>query len=151
MAEEEPSLPMELPIKTPRRSWPQRVKAMFTEPVKLPGWVLAIYAIYELVPDQKSRIDFWLAFAKSAGGDLAVAANVMASPYFSPGLLATGLAWVIFVGESPFGVQRHHWLRYVGWSIVSLCTTAIVITIGYGVLTYYVQQQVSQRDAVLQR
>jgi hypothetical protein len=38
----------------------------------------------------------------------------------------------LFVGEPKRGVQRHHWLRYIGWSVVALCATAIVVTAAFG-------------------
>jgi hypothetical protein len=152
MAENEPTLPLRLPTQYgPRRTWRQRIRAAFTEPVKLPGWAAIIVVVVQVVPDWKSRIDFWLSVAKSAGGYLAVAAAVVASPYFTPSLLAGGLAWVLFAGEAPRGVQRHHWLRYVGWSVFLVCVTLIVITAGYGALTFYVKEQVSQRDIDLQK
>lgn len=152
MGEDEPTLPLALPRQWgPKRSWRQRIKAVFTEPIKLPGWAaLAITAI-EIVPDWKDRLDFWLSVAKNTGGYLAMIAAVIASPFFTPSLLTAGLAWIAFAGEAPKGVQRHHWLRYVGWSIFLICFTLIVVTVGYGALTIYVQRQVSTTDSALQK
>ncbi len=148
MAETEPNLPMDLPI--PRPSWGQRIKAAFTHPIKLPGWLAVLIVVAQEIPDWKHRIDFWLEVAKGTGGYLAMAAAAIASPYFTPSLLVAGLGWIIFAGEAHKGVQRHHWLRYVGWSIVTTCLTLMVITVGYGALTFYIQQQVSQKDTELQ-
>jgi hypothetical protein len=151
MSEEEPALPMDLPVKTPRRPWRQRVKAIFTEPIKLPGWVVIAITAIQVIPDWKSRFDFWLDVAKQTGGYLAVAATVISSPYFMPSFFTAGLAWVVFAGESPIGVQRHHWLRYLAWSVVSICLTILVLTVGYGAYTLQIKQEVSQEDAELQR
>jgi hypothetical protein len=151
VAEEEPTLPLDLPTAKGRRTWWQRIKAVFTEPVKLPGWAAVLLVIIQVVPDWKSRLDFWLDVAKGTGGYLATAANVIASPYFTPSMLTAGLAWLAFAGESPTGVQRHHWLRYVGWSIFLICLTVMAVTIGYGALTIYVKQQVSIADTNLQK
>jgi len=150
MADDEPSLPLETPKADARRAWRQRVKAVFTDRSKWPGWAAILLVVFEVVPDWKSRFDFWLDVAKSTGGYLAVAATVIASPYFTPALLVAGLAWIAFAGEAPRGVQRHHWLRYVGWSIVSVCVTVVVLTAGYGAITFYIKQQVSQQDTDLQ-
>jgi hypothetical protein len=156
--EPEPMLPLEPPPSkpVPRRSaagktWRQRVKAVFTEPVKLPGWAAVLFVAVQVIPDWKSRFDFWLEIAESTGGYFAVAASVIASPYFTPSLLAAGLAWIIFAGESPRGVQRHHWLRYAGWSILIVCVTVVLLTAGYGGFTFYVKQLVSEDDHELQR
>jgi hypothetical protein len=151
MAEREPKLPMYLPIRLPKRSFGQRVKAMFTQPVKLPGWLLVVITLVQVVPDWKSRFDFWLDVAKSTGGYLAVAATVIASPYFTPSLLAVGLGWIVFAGEAPVGVQRHHWLKHVGWAVSSFCVAVIVVTIGYGAIEFYIQKEVSTRDTEIQQ
>lgn len=151
MADDKPTLPMDTPKVLSQSTWPLHLKLIFTQPVKLPGWAVIAVAVIEFVPDWKSRIDFWLDVAKTTGGYLAMAATVVASPYFSPSLIAAGLAWIVFVGESPVGVQRHYWLRYVGWIAFTICLTVMVVTAGYGALTFYIQQQVSLLDAALQR
>lgn len=151
MADDEPTLPMELPEALPKRSWPQRIKAVFTEPIKLPGWAAVLFVAIQVIPDWKSRFDFWLDVAKGTGGYVAIAAAAIASPYFTPSLLIAGLTWIVFAGEAPRGVQRHHWLRYVGWSIISICLTIVIVTVGYGALMFYVQSQVSDRDIALQK
>ena len=151
----EPMLPFEGPKPVShsgwRLSWQKRLRTIFTQPVKIPGWVLVLYGAVQLIPDWKSRFDFWLDVAKESGGYLAVVASVIASPYFTPSLLAAGFAWIIFAGEAPRGVQRHHWLRHVGWAIVAICLTIIVLTAGYGAFTFYVQQLVSEEDRALQQ
>ena len=47
-------------------------------------------------------------------------------------------------------MQRHHALRYIGWSVFLICLTTIVVTTGYGAIEFYIQQQVSKRDAEIQ-
>ena len=64
------TLPLELPIKGPTRTWGQRVKAVFTEPVKLPGWAAVLFVAVQSIPDWKSRFDFWVDVAKQTGGYL---------------------------------------------------------------------------------
>ena len=74
-----------------RQTWRQRVLALFTQPVKLPGWVAVLLFIYIFVPDNLSRAHFWIDAAKSTGGYIALAATVVSSPYFGPALLTAGL------------------------------------------------------------
>jgi hypothetical protein len=112
----------------PDRTWGGRIKALFTQPVKLPGWAAVLLFIYTIVPDTYSRTEFWIATAKTTGGYVAMAALVVGSPYFGPGLLAFGLLWILFVGEPSKGVQRHHGLRYIGWSVFSVCLAAVAIS-----------------------
>lgn len=133
-----------------RNQWWERLKRLFTQPVKIPGWLLVLWVASQEIPDWKSRIDFWVGVAADAGGYLAVPAAAIASPYFTPTLLVAGLAWILLAGEPAKGVQRHHWLRYVGWSIFTLCFTAFVITVGWGAIEFYIQQQVSNRDQEIQ-
>lgn len=133
-----------------RRLWRDRVRPLFTQRIKLPGWAAMLVAVAAYVPDWHSRIEFWWSVAKGAGGHLAMLAAVVASPYFTPALFVGGLLWVLFVGEPAKGVQRHHWLRYVGWSIVSICLAAVIVTAASGAIEFYIQQQISVRDRSLQ-
>ena len=144
-------LPESSPPEKQKRSWGERFKALFTQPVKLPGWAAVLLVILEVVPDWKGRIDFWLGVAKASGGYLAMAAAVVASPFFTRALLIAGLAWIIFAGEPDQGVQRHHWLRYVGWSVFLICFTAVVLTAGYGAFEIAIQDEVGIRDTQLQK
>jgi hypothetical protein len=131
--------------------WRQRIIALFTQPIKLPGWAAAILAVIIFFPDWHSRIEFWLSVAKAAGGYVGMIAAVIASPYFSPALFVGGLLWVLLIGEPKKGVQRRHWLRYVGWSIFLICFTTVIVTAGYGAIEFYIQREVSARDTTLQK
>ncbi len=136
---------------TTQSPWRQRVAALFTQPVKLPGWAAAILAVIIFVPDWHSRIEFWLSVAKATGGYVGLIAAAITSPYFSPSLFVAGLLWILLVGEPTKGVQRRHWLRYVGWSVFIVCLTTVVITAGYGAIEFYIQREVSARDSALQQ
>jgi hypothetical protein len=136
---------------SPRRRWRQRVIALFSQPIKLPGWAAAILAVIVSVPDWHSRIEFWLAVAKNMGGYFGMIAAAIASPFFSPALFIGGLLWVLLVGEPARGVQRRHWLRYVGWSVFLICFTAIIVTAGYGAVEIYIEQEVGKRDHDIQQ
>jgi hypothetical protein len=122
---------------------------LLAQPIKLPGWAAILFAVFVFFPDWHARIEFWLHVVHEAGGKMSVLASAIASPYFSPALAAAGLIWVLFVGE-PRGVQRHHWLRYVGWSVFLICATTVVSVAAYGALEVYIQEQVSSRDKQLQ-
>ena len=114
---------------------PRRFSALITRP-KLPAWAFILLAIIQWVPDWKSRIEFWLDAARSMGGFMGVLATAIASPYFSAGLSVFGVAWLIFIGEPPRGVQRDPRWRFVGWSVFAVCLTAIIVTAGYGAIEY---------------
>jgi hypothetical protein len=143
---------MDMPetITTVRLTWRQRVRALFTQPIKLPGWAAAILAVIIFIPDWHSRIEFWLAVAKATTGYFGLIAAAIASPYFSLTLFVGGLLWVLLIGEPAKGVRRRHWLRYVGWSVFLICLTTVVATAGYGAIEFYIQQQVSARDREIQ-
>lgn len=72
---------------------------------------------------------------------MSIAASIFISPYFGPSALIAGLLWLIFVGEAPAGVQRYHWARYLGWSVVSVCMAAVAVTAGYGYIEFYIRQE----------
>lgn len=105
--------------------------------------MLLLWIVTE-IPDWKSRLDFWLEAARRAGDYTSGAAAMIGSPYFGIGLVAAGISWLIFVGEPQRGVQRHNWLPYLGWSIVALCFTAIVVTSGWGAIQIYTNEKVEE-------
>jgi hypothetical protein len=150
MSDESAQIPPQISA-PPKRTWPQRVRALFAQPIKLPGWATIFLFFIIQIPDWKSRIDFWLDVAKSSGGYFAMIATVIASPYFSPAMAVTGLLWIAFVGEPDKGVQRHHWLRYLGWAVFSICLTVLILTVGYGAFQVLVHEQVNNADMQLQR
>lgn len=129
-----------------RASW-RRLKALFTEPVKLPGWAVILLVVIAWIA--QGRIGFWLSVAKAGGAYVPAAA--ISSPFLMPLLLIGGLAWIAFARESEKGMPRHHWLRTVGWSIFAICLTAIVLTAGYGTIQLAIQEEVGKKDAELQK
>jgi hypothetical protein len=157
MADEEPELPLPEPPIPRSVRWRKRALSvlaepirLLTEPIKLPGWAAAVLAIVIFLPDWHARIEFWLNVVKGIGGYSGMLAAVLASPYFSPALFVSGIVWVLLVGEPKKGVQRRHWLRYIGWSIFAICLTAVILTAGYGAIEFYIQEQISSRDRDLQ-
>jgi hypothetical protein len=75
------------------------------------------------------------------GGEFAVITAVITSPFFAIGLVLYGVLHLIFVGE-PSRVLRHQVWTYIGWSIFSVCLTAIIVTAGWGVLQAYIQTRI---------
>lgn len=69
---------------------------------------------------------------------------MIGSPYFSVGLAIAGILWLAFVGEPRRGIQRHHWLPYLGWSVFAVCLTAIVITAGWGAINLYIKKEAAK-------
>ena len=91
-----------------------RLKRLFNIKVKLPGWLLILVGVYNTIPDWKGRFDFWAEATKQAEVHLSVATTVILSPYFGLCLIASGIAYLAFVGEPEKGVLRHP-----AWHIVS--------------------------------
>lgn len=123
----------------------ERIRTILFGRIKLPGWAAILFAIITGIPDWKSRLDFWLGAVVAAGGYLGMVAAAIESPYFSPGLALAGLAYLLLVGEPKKGVQRHPWWPYVGWSVVSICFAATVITAIIGGVQITIKQQVGQQ------
>jgi hypothetical protein len=55
---------------------------MLTQPIKLPGWAAIALFIYTAIPDNISRVGFWIDVTKATGGYFAYAATVVSSPHF---------------------------------------------------------------------
>jgi hypothetical protein len=126
-----------------QQSWITRTWRRLANRWKWPGWGLLALLVLKDVPDWKGRLDFWLDAARTAGGYASVAAIVIGSPYFSIGLAIAGISWLALVGEPRKGVQRHHWLPYLGWIVFAICSTAIVLTAGWGAIQVYARNAVA--------
>jgi hypothetical protein len=120
--------------------------------IKWPGWSFIILGILTWIPDWKSRLDFWVDIAHSSGtGLIGMGATIIASPYFSPALIAIGLGYLALVGEPKRGVQRHPWWPYIGWIAFVLCATAMFVTTVVGYVQLSIQRQVGFQIDVLQK
>jgi hypothetical protein len=88
---------------------------------------------------------------QTRGGNVAMIASIFQSPYFSIGLVAVGLAYVIFVGEPTGKVLHHKWLPAVGWTIVAMLFAALGIVIEAARVELAVRERFNaQIDARLQ-
>jgi hypothetical protein len=109
-----------------------RVRSLFRTP-KLPGWLLFILGAISWIPDWQSRIQFWLAATKQAGREMGVVGSVLASPYFGIGMMVTGLAYLVFVGEAEKVVRRHPIWPILGWVVFGVIAVTFwsLIIVGY--------------------
>lgn len=137
---------------TPPRPGPiRRFIKLVATPVKLPAWAAIIISIFTWIPDWKSELEFWFGVVDGMGGYFGTVAAVVGSRYFSPALFFAGFLWLVFIGESPVGVQRPHWARYLGWSVVSICFAAIAVTALYGELEVELRRAYDQGAAGIAR
>jgi hypothetical protein len=61
--------------------------------VNLPGWFLLLFAIFFAVPDWNEKVRFWLEIAKSSGGYMSIAANILLWQYFPQLLTSRRVLW----------------------------------------------------------
>jgi hypothetical protein len=87
-------------------------------------------------------IDFAISVVRAIGGELGTLTAIIASPLFGIGLIAYGVAHLLFIGE-PKRALRHPAWGYVGWTIFGLCLSAVMITVGWGAIQAYIQARVS--------
>lgn len=112
--------------------------------VKLPGWLFLFLAVVIGFPDWNSRHEFWLQVAKSSGGRLAMVAEALAWPYFSPTLAIVGVLYLLLVGQPKKSVQRHPLFPIIGWISVTICFAAIVVTAGFGAAEAYIRTEIAK-------
>lgn len=125
-----------LPV--PQKGFRERVRGLFSLR-KLPGIGITLFGLVWqaahggwILLDWAGRASLFLDAVKSMGGDPAVIASVVNSPFFGVGLIVVGIGYVVFVGEPHAGVQRHAWWPYVGWGFFTLCAIVVLLTVGYG-------------------
>jgi hypothetical protein len=110
---------------------------------KWPGWGAAGLGglrIFHVGED----IDFALSVVRSLGGELGMLAAVLASPFFAVGLIAYGVAHLIFVGE-PKRALRHRGWPYFGWVVFAVSATAIVTVAVWGGVQFYIAKEAAVR------
>ena len=124
--------------------------ATFFTRAKVPAWAVILWEAFQIIPDWKSRVDFWLAIAKGTGGFWGGVATVISVPYFNLGLTAAALLWLGFAGEPKKFVQRHPWLPYLGWAVFGIVLAAIGSSLITGYFELRVKEEVARRDAAIQ-
>jgi hypothetical protein len=127
-----------------------RIFELFTR-AKLPAWAVILWEALQVIPDWKSRVDFWIDVAKGTSGFWSGVANVISLPYFNFALTATALIWLGLAGEPKKFVQRHPWLPYLGWAVFGIALAAVVSTIGAGYFEFRIKQEVGKRDNEIQQ
>jgi hypothetical protein len=115
-----------------------RLWRLVSTPIKIPGWLVAIWTVYTEIPDQQARIEYWIERSHNVPGLVAAVSTFLTSPYVNRPMLCAAILWIIFVGEPRTPTVRSPILRVVGWSIVGLYVLAFVVTLtaGYVMATY---------------
>jgi hypothetical protein len=99
----------------------------------LPGWAFIIYFIYNNVPDQKARFDFWLGALPKFTGILGLMVTAFQSPELGYAALFLGLGYLALVGERKATV-RHPALQYIGWGFVLALVVSIAAVVEAGMV-----------------
>ena len=129
---------------TPPKRWHKRLQervGRLLRPVKIPGWLVFLWGLFTLLPDNQSRLAFWWDAAKWLGGNLAVTANVLESPIFGAALMVIGALYVAFVDDEIRPTLKNRWVSTLGWTVLSVVLTGIFSV----TLIIYVVQQVGPR------
>ncbi|WP_157096334.1 hypothetical protein [Methylosinus sp. R-45379] len=109
--------------------------------VKLPGWALFLYGLFVLIPDVKSRIDFWWDASQYLGGNVAAIGSGLTSPLSGIILMVVGVVYVVLVDEPKRPVFRQAWLRVAGWFTFGMIFLAVFAV----TLISYVAQEIGPR------
>jgi len=102
-------------------------------PQKFPGYFIAIVGLGWKILDIGGRLDFFWQAVQVMGGDAALVAMIILSPYFSVSLILFGVLYVIFVGDSVVLTIRHPAMPVVGWSIAGILLVFLssILMFGY--------------------
>jgi hypothetical protein len=65
--------------------------------------------------------------SQSLGDTTALMTTVILWPWTGIIMIASGVLYVILVGEPTSGAQRHHWWPYVGWAIVAFIFVSMAL------------------------
>ena len=121
-----------------------RIKgAVLTRPFsfrKLPGWAEIAVGVAARISSHEERARNAFEVMRDMGGDPEMIASVVTSPWFSAGLILSGVGYLVFVGEPQKGIQRQPWWPIVGWSVVSVCMAILLSATGYGYFQYRVME-----------
>lgn len=101
--------------------------------------------------DIGGRLDFLWHIAESAGGTPAMLTTAIFWPWTGIILIASGVLYVVFVGEPTSGVQRHHWWPYVGWGIAGFVFASMAGTALYGAAELYIRSEIAKGIAGVSR
>jgi hypothetical protein len=125
--------------------------------VNLPGWFLLLFAIFFAVPDWNEKVRFWLEIAKSSGGYMSIAANILLWQYFPAVLAVIGflylvLVWyMVLVRHNATIISVHPIMPAIGWLVFVICFLAVVVTAGAGAVEIYIRTQIAESIAGVPR
>lgn len=114
----------------PKSTWEWlklHVRPLFRN-VKIPGWVLVLWFVYQAFPDNKARLEYWAAELTRFGPIMVGLSSLLANPFFGYTVLILGILYLIFVGEAKRGKVVRPWVPYVAWSFCALLFLATIIT-----------------------
>jgi len=128
--------------------------AVLTRPFtfrKLPGWAEIAVGVAARISSHEERIRNAFEVMRDMGGDPEMIASVVTSPWFSAGLILSGVSYLVFVGEPQKGAQRQPWWPILGWSVVSISVVTLLSVIGYGYFQYRVIEAAGKTINVIQQ
>jgi hypothetical protein len=120
-------------------------------PRKWPGYALSLLGLWKMaihygwdILDIGGRLDVFWRIAESLGATTALVTTIILWPWTGIILIAAGVLYVIFVGEPPAGVQRHHGWQYVGWAIVAFVFVSMAIPAIYGAIELHIRTEIAK-------
>jgi hypothetical protein len=133
------------------RAGRQRLKAAVVSrpflPRKLPAWVSIALGFFTRFAGHEERIRHLYDVTREMGGDPEIIVGIIESVWFSVILVAGGVLYLIFVGESDKSIRRHPAWPVVAWSILSIFILSVAFVPLYGALEIYIREQVIKRVA----
>ena len=87
----------------------------YASTAKLPGWALVALAVLNLIPDYKSRFEFWITLRPEAGWLAGILGSILGSAALTGALAVMGLLYILFVGKPEKYEVRFPILPVVGW------------------------------------
>jgi hypothetical protein len=120
-------------------------------PRKWPGYALSLLGIglsglrygWDFL-DIGGRLDVFWRIAEGLGATTGLVTAIILWPWTGILLIAAGVLYVVFVGEPPTGVQRHHGWLYVGWGIVAFVFAAMAVPAIYGAIELHIRTEIAK-------
>lgn len=128
--------------------------AVFRRPFtlrKLPGWISVLVGASSRFLEHEERIRRAYHAIHDLGGEPEMISQLIQSYWFSFGLIAAGVAYLVFVGEPEKGVQRQPWWPIVGWISVSICISLVVAMTCYGYFQYRIIEEAGKQTDIVRR
>ncbi len=110
-------------------------------PIKMPGWLLTLYNVFNIVPSSISNTEFWFNLTKNLSLLITSPLNIT--------LAIAGTLWLIFVGKEEQHLNWKNRVFYITLCIIVMFLVTILVKTVFTEIQFYIKKEITRGIAGL--